>query len=199
MEPALDIFIHNEFLKEIPVLGLTIKLAQASRSVTDKIFLMKIAKFLEDLDAIPAAEAQAFAAEMEADPAVAERTGQALLLSLDSMNDLQKAPLLALVFSAYVRGKIGLESFRRLTAAIGLAMVEDIWELVKEDDPEDVKESRERRTLALHALRITGLTALSDTAFSLVGKSSYITTALTPLGELIIDILKEARQTPAAR
>jgi hypothetical protein len=193
LEPALDVFIHNELLRENPFLGLAIKIAQTSRSVTDRIFLTKIARFLENLDAVSPEQAQTFASDLKADPELAERTGQVLLLSLDSMNDLEKAPILAVVFGAYVRREISLDIFRRLSAAIGLAMVEDVWELSKEDDPHGGQQSRHRRMLAVHALRITGLTALSDSAFAFVGKSSYIATAITPLGDVLIGILRASK------
>jgi hypothetical protein len=198
LEPAVDALMGSGFLHDIPLLGSAMKLAQLSRSVSDRIFLSKIRRFLEGFGGLPPAQAADFAEKLQSDPELAERTGQTLLLSIDSINDLEKAPILALVFGAFLRGEIDLDDFRRLTSAVTLAMVNDLWLLadLESDSAGDADSKLEyfQRLAALHSLRITGLASLSDSAFALVGKRSFISTAVTPLGNVLIRILQPARK-----
>lgn len=199
LEPAIDTLVHSGILREIPLLGTAVKLAHASRSVGDRIFLVKIATFLRGLEAVEETEASEFARKLAEDPTAAERTGQTLLLLIDSLDDLEKARVLAVVFAAYLRGEVERRDFRRLGSAVGMAMVDDICALVDADveGRASTEEEHLRRLGAMHALRTTGLTSLSDSAFAFTGKRSFISTGVTPLGQLLVGVLKRAGWRPA--
>lgn len=190
LEPAVDSILNSGFLRDIPILGSAVKAADLARSVRDHIFLAKVERFLEGLES---ASAKDFADETSQDNELAARVGEAVLLAIDSINDLEKAPILGYIFAAYLRGEIGFGTLRRLNNAVTLSMVDDLWALA-EQRPDNRWEEDEHadRLQALHALRITGLTALEDSAFQLVGRRSFIGTEVTGLGKVLIEILRNS-------
>lgn len=191
LEPAVDSILTSGFLRDIPILGLAVKAADLARSVQDRIFLAKVERFFEGLES--AASAKDFAEETSQDEESAARVGAVVLLAIDSINDLEKAPILGYIFAAYLRREIRFGTLRRLNNAVTLAMVDDLWALAEQrSDNRWEEEEHADRLQALHALRITGLTALSDSAFQMVGKRSFIGTEVTGLGEVLIEILRNS-------
>jgi hypothetical protein len=193
LEPAIDSVFESGFLRDIPLLGAAIKLADLARSVSDRIFLTKVKGFIHGLRSVGATSAEEFAQDIIRDEKTAKRTGQVLLLSIDAINDLDKAPILAYVFAAFLRNEISLTLLQRLNGAVNLALVEDLWALAEEPQGGHwEEESYQRRLHALRALRITGLSSLSDSAFAFVGKRSFIGTEITGLGEILVRILRKS-------
>ncbi|MGH7525377.1 MAG: hypothetical protein ACREMX_01590, partial [Gemmatimonadales bacterium] len=92
------------------------------------------------------------------DPELRRRTGEALLLLLDRMDDLQKPEILAALFRASAAGKLSFDQFRRLGSAIDLAIVADLRELAAGRDRTAGQPGKH-----LENLMRTGLTALSQT------------------------------------
>jgi hypothetical protein len=198
LDPIINACINHPVVQAVPVLGSVVRAAQLRASISDRIFFVKLSRFLDPLNGVETGEAERFALKMEADPKVAQRTGQTLLLAIDALNDLEKARVLAYVFRAYLQAEIGLDSLQRLSAAVNLSHVDDLWVLAETSDSSTSDEEFHHRLTAFHALRVTGLTALSDTAFAFAGKKSFIHTALTPLGELLVTILRDSAGPPAA-
>jgi hypothetical protein len=120
----------------------------------------------------------------------ARRTADVLLLALDEINDLTKAPILAAVFAAFLRGKISPADFRRITAAVNSAVVDDLNTIASLGP--NPSGSAKQHGEVLNALRHTGLT---DTAQDVVvAGTSDLTEAVTPLGKLFIAALDSFRE-----
>lgn len=181
---------------KVPVLGQLVELYGIGESVSDQIFLAKVRRFIEGLAVVGGAEARAFADEIHDDPEMATRAAEAVLLSLNAITDLEKAPVLAYIYAAYLRDEISFETLRRLLNAVNQAMVEDLWALAEEPAEEGkwAGDVHARRLQAIHALRTTGLAQLSDSAFLMAGKRSFIGNEVTPLGTVLIEILRAVRR-----
>jgi hypothetical protein len=198
LDPIIEACVNHPLVEAVPVLGSVVRAAQLGASISDRIFFVKLSRFLDPLTGVEPGETERFVAKMEADPKVAQRTGQTLLLAINALDDLEKARVLAYVFRAYLRAEIGLDTLQRLSAAVNLSHVDDLWAVAGTRGSSTPDEEFRHRLAAFHALRVTGLTALSDAAFALAGKKSFIHTALTPLGELLVTILRGSADPPAA-
>lgn len=192
LEPAMDAAIRLDYLKDLPGFGLVIKVAQASRSVSDFILLAKMEGFAEGMGEVDRAELAAFAAKIDAEPEFGKRIGKLLLGSLHAFNDFEKTPILGKIYRSFVLGEIGFDTVRRLSNAVNLAVVDDLTALYSAHPDSKVmtEEARADFVTSLHALRITGLASLEDTAFAFVGRNSYIGTAVAPLGTEFIRIMQ---------
>jgi hypothetical protein len=111
--------------RDVPVLGTIVRLVATAGSVRDLVFTRKVVRFLARVSQIPPAERAAFVSENLSDPGKRRRVGEALVLLLDRLDDMQKPDLLGLIFGAYVIGRIDLPTFQRLAA--GLDKLNLVW------------------------------------------------------------------------
>jgi hypothetical protein len=118
--------LGEKVLKEVPYLKLVIACRKTWTAIHDQLFLRKVAKFLASCPQFTDAQKEAFIREHLSDPKKAKNLGDAIVLILDKLDDLEKPEMLAKVFAAFVRGKITHESFRRLASAIDIGFIEDL-------------------------------------------------------------------------
>lgn len=153
-------------LKEIPVIKSVIACRKTWVAIRDHLFLRKVAVFLAACARLTDSEKQAFVNEHLNDIDKTKKLGDALVLILDRLDDLEKPQMVAKCFSAFARGKIGLEVFRRLSAAIDIGFLEDLREFAKIDPVPTNPPSRidePTRLLRMNLLR-TGLTGIKRTS-----------------------------------
>jgi len=188
LEALGDQVFDDGLLKDIPILGTAVNLARIGKTITDRIFLKKVAKFLVSLSEVEEIEKQKFYSRLETDQRLRQKTGEVIVLILDHFEDLEKPEILARVFISHIKGVISFDQFRKLASAINLAYVEDLRQLVdsKGRSTTDIQESRQ-------GLLRTGLTAISQhgvpvqSGFGEDVVYSPITT--TALGKLFIGIM----------
>lgn len=124
-EVGIDRLLMEGPLQDVPILGSIVKTAKLGIAFRDRAFAKKVLRFLFQLRSIPHAEREAFAEKM-ADADLRERVGEQLILSLDRLDDAEKANLLGLVFRAYVHERISYQEFTRLAAGIDRARFSDL-------------------------------------------------------------------------
>ncbi len=115
-------------LKEIPVFKTIVAICQTCESISNQLFFRKVAHFLTSCPKFTEAERANFLQEVN-DPKQFKRLSDAVVLYLSRLDDLEKPPMLAKVFAAYVRGKIPYEVFKRLAVAIDMGFIEDLMAL----------------------------------------------------------------------
>jgi hypothetical protein len=118
--------LEDGVLKEIPVIKSIIAFCKTWQAVHDQLFLRKVAGFVLACPKFTEPEKNKFLDEDLRDPKATKQLGDALVLILDKLDDLEKPAMLAKVFAAYVRGHIGYPDFRRLAIGIGSAFVGDL-------------------------------------------------------------------------
>jgi hypothetical protein len=125
-ELGIDALMDDGMLKDIPFFGSIVKICGVSKTIRDKLFVRKVWDFLRACPRFTEVEKETFAQAHLNDPEKAQRLGDAIVLILDKLDDLQKPEMLAKVFAALVRGSISLEAFRRLAAAIDIGFLADL-------------------------------------------------------------------------
>ena len=189
-EPALDLIIRNGLLREIPLIGVAVKLADASRSVSDRILLAKLIRFVRGLGDVSDAERTQFSYELKRDPEHRERVGQVILLAVDHCDDIEKAEVLARILRALVRKRIDVANFRRLISAVSSAHIQDLRELLDASNPSNADRSAlHQRLLPSGLARVSSsLTGFNfDSSFSSVS----IRLQLSELGEQFVVAVQE--------
>ena len=125
-EVALDTLTDNELIKEIPVVGILVQIAKATRSISDRIFAKKVETFISGTKHVPNEKRAEFHAALESDPRLRRRAGQAIVLALDRADDLHKTAIIGRLYSHFVSGEIPFETFRRLLVAVDRAFIDDL-------------------------------------------------------------------------
>jgi len=137
-EIALDSLLEEGILKEIPVLKSIIACRKTWQAVHDQLFLRKVAGFVLACPKFTEAEKNKFLDEVLREPKAMKQLGDALVLILDKLDDLEKAPMVKKVFAAYVRGHIDYSDFRRLGAGIDSAFVGDLKIICVQPPPPEI-------------------------------------------------------------
>lgn len=154
-EVALDQNLADGVLKDVPIVGTLVKLARAGQSVSEELFLRKLARFLADLNAVPVEEREKL---LEQYPDTSEEQkvlGENLLLALERLDDVKKPAILARFFAAYIKTKIDYFTFTRLARALEKFNVELLpnlrWFYTREEPAVETPEE------VIHELSLAGL------------------------------------------
>lgn len=175
-EFELGTLFDESVLKEIPAIKTVIACRKTWMAMRDQLFLRKVAEFLSACPRFTEAEKETFVRDHLSDTQKAKRLGDSLVLILDRLDDMEKPQMIATVFAAFMRGKIGFDIFRRLAAAIDVGVVEDLREFAK-FKPFPIgppkRQDNQARLLHINLIRTglvgpqntTGLTAITSVSF----------------------------------
>src|SRR5262245_2743357 len=75
-EIALDSFLSESVLREIPILGTLVGLSRAGIGIRDRLFARKIAQFLKEIGEVPSETREAFVTRLDQDPGFRRKVGE---------------------------------------------------------------------------------------------------------------------------
>jgi len=130
-EIALDSFLRDGPIKDIPIFGTLLKVIQGSKALRDFFFIRKVCEFVRNAPAIEPNRRQQFREKLETDRSFAERTATHLAVVLDRLDELEKSALLAKIFGAYIEGILDQQMMKRLASALDRTLLDDIIALKK--------------------------------------------------------------------
>jgi hypothetical protein len=125
-EIAIDSFLKNGPIKDIPIFGSALKGIQGYKAIRDYFFIQKLYEFVRNPSTIDPEKRQQFRDKMAKDRNFAKRTAMHLTVVLDRLDELEKAALFAKIFSAYINGIIAQQQMKRLASALDRALFADI-------------------------------------------------------------------------
>lgn len=123
------IFSHltsDTVLDNIPVFGSVWKITKGCLAFGDYIYLRKIAYFLAGSRKQDFRERTQFQQQLTIDHKLRAKVGEQLLLLLDSIDNYEKATMLAKIFGARLREDIDENIFFKLATAIKNASIADL-------------------------------------------------------------------------
>lgn len=125
-EVALDSFLENGPIRDIPIFGSALKAIQGVKAIRDSFFIKKLSEFVHSASTINPKKKQQFREKIAADSDFAKRTSTYLTVILDRLDEIEKSPLLAKIFGAYIEGIIDQQQMKRLASALDRALLADI-------------------------------------------------------------------------
>ncbi len=128
-EAGIDQLLDDGFLRDVPALGTVLGVIRATGSIRDLLLAKKLGRFLCELQRVPTRDREAFRRSLSS-PKEQRKVGEALVLLLDRLDDLEKPPLVARVFAAYVRGQIDQPTFRLMAMAVDRLHLPHLRELI---------------------------------------------------------------------
>lgn len=130
-EATFDSMLNDGILKEIPVIHTIINLAQTGINISQKLFLKKITRFLDPIAQCSGEERATFTAQLENDAGTKIKAGEAILLTLDRLDHMEKATLLGNLYVNYMHGRISYSELMRFTMILDRSLFDDVIELSK--------------------------------------------------------------------
>ena len=125
LETTLDLLTESEVLKDIPIFGIGFKGYSLYQKITEAFFTKKLLKFLIELKDISLIERENFINELESKKET-NKAGEKLLITLNRLNDDEKAAFIGRLFKKTIIGKLEYKDFNRLTHIIDIAYIEDL-------------------------------------------------------------------------
>ena len=102
-EFSIDSMLPLGILKDIPVIGTVAGLYNIALGVQGYVFAKKIRSFCFELSKLSQSQRNAFTKKLDENKKLRSRTAEVLIMFLDQIDDLEKAPLLSRAFSGYLR------------------------------------------------------------------------------------------------
>lgn len=129
-EAGIDQLMQGGFLRDVPVLGTVLGTLRAAGAIRDLLLARKLGRFLVVLQEVPIDERSNFCSSLK-DADERQRVGEALLLMLDRLDDMEKPDLLARCFGAFVQGFIDRTTFQQLSAAVDRLLMVHLQDLCR--------------------------------------------------------------------
>jgi hypothetical protein len=139
VQKSLDTILQNPVLNEIPIIKSIVAISKTWQAVKDQLFLRKVTGFVLACPKFSESEKNKFLQEHSKSAEAMQQLGDALVLVLKRLDDLEKPAMLAKMFAAFVRGCIDYADFRGLAAGIGTAFVGDLKKICSNPLPPESK------------------------------------------------------------
>lgn len=117
-EMGIDAALTEGLLKDVPIISTLMSLTKVGLTIRDRLFVKKLLKFLHELKSIPSKERQGMVEKLEGDSGYGRNAGEHLIEILERLDAHRKPEMTAIVFAAYVAGRIDIKTFHRLNNAI---------------------------------------------------------------------------------
>jgi len=183
-EVALDSGLAEGVLRELPIIGMVVKLAKASQSVAEELFLRQLLRFLVELKAVSVKERATLLRKYPDGSEEQRDLGENLLLALERLDAVQKPALLARFFAAHVREQVDYATFSRLAQALdrfNLSLIPQLrWFYTREGAMMELTEDIQ------HELSLAGLLTVGlEGSGSIGGGAGY---HYSPIGKLFLEL-----------
>jgi len=133
-EAFADTLLEDGLAKDIPVIGTIYKLAKYGVSVRDRLFVKKLLCFFSEISQISVEDRARMISKIDQSGEFRMRVGEKLLYILDKPEDHENARIVAVLFRAFIDGKLTYAEFLRASRAIQSVMTDDLWSFVEEEN-----------------------------------------------------------------
>jgi uncharacterized protein (UPF0335 family) len=124
--PSLDHLFHNPILQLLPIIKDVYNLALLIKSISDRIFIEKLSRFLFEIDKLSSDQKEKFLETYGEDTKSLQRIGEILILLIDKLDDMEKTEMAGKAFCSFVRGEISFEHFQRIGMVLNNTLLCDL-------------------------------------------------------------------------
>src|ERR1700687_3350055 len=125
-EAVVHAVLDEGVLKELPVVGIAVRVVGIGRNLRERLFLQKLLAFLGEVAQVGDEERERFVRELDQDALLRQRTGEALLGHLDRMVEIMKATLLGRFFGGLLQRRISRATFDQLAWSLDRFFLQDL-------------------------------------------------------------------------
>ncbi len=131
-ELTFDSIVHNDLLKEIPVVSTILNLSKFGVNIHDHLFLKKILHFLNKLKDVSSEKRKELIENINNSKEYRVKVGEKLLYIIDSCEDYEISELVGTLFKAFVEEKINYDDFLKSSSVIKKLNINDFKWFIKE-------------------------------------------------------------------
>jgi hypothetical protein len=151
-EFALDSFLDNGVIKDLPVIGPMFNLIRLSKNIQDMLFVKKLKAFIDNVERNEKWK-EKFSDEYEC-----EEVSKKILYIINSSDDEGKLKLIGIAFNYFVKGQIKRDDFFYIASIINQSFFSYLELLLKIDDQQFTNDGKKLNIFAItHLLTIGAL------------------------------------------
>ena len=154
-EIAVDGFLEDGALKDIPLLGTAIKVASFGNSISKKLFLKKVYIFLFHLQDVPAEKRAKLVEKINKSSRFQSKIGETVFEILDRIESEGKPKVIGKLFAAVLNQDLDYLDFLRLSHIVQNQFYFDLVELKNHTDDDLVKGLEINNSLSMSGLTST--------------------------------------------
>jgi len=122
-ELGIDLVMKDGVLKDIPIVGTIVKLTNAIGSIRDRLYLIKLVRFLEKVGETTREQRNKFIEDNCKDTRQFEET---VLLILEQADNMNKVSLIGKIFKACILGMIDYKNALTISSMVNRAFWQDV-------------------------------------------------------------------------
>lgn len=138
-EVLLDSVINNEVIKEIPILGTSLKLIKGIQNVRDRAYINKVRKFIDCLGNINDKKKKKLIDESRKDEKRRVKFGDAIFTTIDQSDSLVKVEYVAVAFEAFLNDDLSESDLRLICHIIRNSFVDELIDIVENKNQFELK------------------------------------------------------------
>jgi hypothetical protein len=138
-EVFIDSMLKDDLIKEIPILGISLKLLRGIQSLRDKFYLNKIRKFVETIGPIDEKKKQKLIDESKKDEERRAKFGEAVFTTLEQSESIVKVEYLAIAFEAFLNNEIDVYDLRLICHMIRVSFIDELIDVVEDQNKLELK------------------------------------------------------------
>jgi hypothetical protein len=134
-EVAIDTLLGNEVIKEIPILGSSIKIIRGIQSLRDRAYLNKVKLFIEKVGQINEDQKQRIISESKKSEKSRAKFGDSIFTTIEQSDSTVKMEYLAIAFEAFLNKDFEESDLRLICHIIRYTFSDDLIDLVEYENP----------------------------------------------------------------
>jgi hypothetical protein len=123
---AINELWDNELVQKIPFLGEAVSAVRLGLGISERIFLNKVQRFVEQAGDLSEEEKEKIAEELEEEKKSRLKWGEAVLTVIDQSDSSVKIDYVAWAVVAFARGDLSAQELRELCHAINVTQVDKL-------------------------------------------------------------------------
>lgn len=134
-EAILDSLMENEVIKEIPILGSSLKIIRGIQSLRDRAYLNKIKLFLEKIGEINDDQKKIIINDSKKNEKSRTKFGDAIFTTIEQSDSTVKVEYIAVAFEAYINGEINESDLRLICHVINNTFSDELIDIIENEKP----------------------------------------------------------------
>ena len=130
-EVFTDSVLKDGILKDIPIVNSIVGVGKIGFAINDYLFLKKILSFLVNIKDVHQSQREKLLLKIENSEKYQKNVGEAILLIINKIDDLEKPKIIGKIFSFFLNGEIDYETFLRLSQSIEKVFLPDLSKLIQ--------------------------------------------------------------------
>jgi hypothetical protein len=189
-EISLDNIIGNENINQIPIIGTLRSIYKIANSISDYLFVKKLLKFLQELGEVSEEQKLELNIKIQSDFQYNKKIGEKLLEIIDKVDDTDKTRIIALLFRAFIEGKIDLQKFFKFSQLTNKAFLPDIIAFSRQDLTKVYTAQESSSLLGLGLIEVRTKTKKQNISLGDIGMNNQIEFVLNEIGVEYFKLLR---------